>query len=119
MAGSGASVGGASAVPPWPAGSAVLDIVIATTGRDLTFAPERIVVAGGSAVRLTFENLSSEPHNLVFLAGVTGSTRSIVAPGTSDVVAFIAPGAGLLPFGCTIHEGMDGVVTVGPHGRPR
>jgi len=35
-----------------------------------------------------------------------------VAPGASETLQFTAPAPGDYPFVCTLHPGMDGVLTV-------
>jgi plastocyanin len=92
-----------------------LDVTITSaTGETLAFAPAETRVHAGAPVTITFVNRSSLSHNLVFTHGLQGSTRTIVAPGTTDriTIATIAPGT--YPFNCTIHEGMAGTLIVIP-----
>jgi plastocyanin len=90
-----------------------VDVTITTAAGDATaFVPAETVVQTARPIAITFRNGSSLPHNLVFTAGLTGATRTIVEPGTSDelLVSPLAPGT--YPFVCTIHDGMSGKLTV-------
>jgi plastocyanin len=81
-------------------------------GETLAFDPAEITVPAAGPITVTFRNGSTLAHNLVFTAGVTGATRTIVEPGTTDelVISPAAPGA--YPFACTIHDGMAGTLIV-------
>jgi plastocyanin len=94
-----------------PLVSATVTITTAT-GETTAFDPAETVVDAVRPIAITFRNASSLPHNLVFTAGLTAATRTIVAPGASDelVVSALAPGT--YPFVCTIHDGMSGALIV-------
>ena len=51
-------------------------------------------------------------HNLVFTAGVTGATRTIVEPGAFDQVVLATTTPGTYRFACTIHVEMAGTLIV-------
>jgi len=87
--------------------------IMSAQGETTAFEPAETAVAAAGAISVTFQNASSLPHNLTFLA-ITAATRTIVEPGTADVVLLppLAPGA--YPFVCTIHEGMAGILTIRP-----
>ena len=62
-------------------------------GETLAFEPAETTVAAAARVKLTFRNGSSLAHNLVFTGGLTGATRTIVEPGTSDELLLAPAGA--------------------------
>ena len=104
---------GPSAGSMAPVAAGTVDARVSTpTGDDLIFEPDVIQVPGGRSVTVTFENVSSQPHNLVFTGGITASTRTIVAPGATDRFVIDAPTPGEHPFVCTIHQGMTGTLVV-------
>ena len=78
----------------------------------LGFEPATIDAPTGTGVELSFANVSSIDHNLVFLAPMDARTREIVRPGESDRLEFETPGAGSYRFVCTIHQGMRGSLLV-------
>jgi glucose/arabinose dehydrogenase/plastocyanin len=108
--------GGPSAVPSAPASApagAVVEITVGTdTGGELRFDPATVEVAAGAHVRLTFENRATVPHNLTFGDPIKAATATIVAPGTSETIEFVAPAAGTYHFMCTLHPGMSGTLQV-------
>jgi plastocyanin len=80
---------------------------------ELVFIPETAEAPANTPVQLIFNNQSdSQPHNLVFQEGITAKTSDLVAAGASETLEFTTPGAGEYTFVCTIHPGMDGVLTV-------
>lgn len=90
-----------------------VSVTISTApGERLAFEQAETTVGSAGPITITFRNGSSLAHNLVFTAGVTGATRTIVEPGTSDelVISPAAPGA--YPFACTIHDGMAATLIV-------
>lgn len=82
------------------------------TDTELKFDPAGLTVKAGADVRVTFENRASVPHNLTFEAPISVATATVVAPGTSDAVEFVAPAAGEYAFVCTLHPGMEGTLIV-------
>lgn len=95
-----------------PAGEAT-EITIGTDpGTALRFDPEAPSVAGGGTVRVTFKNVSTVPHNLTFQEPINAATSTIVDAGGSETIKFQAPGPGDYPFVCTLHPGMDGILTI-------
>jgi plastocyanin len=86
--------------------------ITTATGEKTAFDPAEIAVSAAVPIAITFRNRSSLAHNLVFTAGLTAATRTIVEPGTSDeiLIAPLAPGS--YPFVCTIHDGMSGKLVV-------
>lgn len=103
--------GSPAASQPPASGSA--EVTIGTDeGQELLFVPETAEAPAGSQVTLTFQNVSQAPHNLTFSDPITAATQTIVAPGASETLEFTAPEAGDYAFVCTIHPGMDGVLTV-------
>jgi plastocyanin len=105
--------GCASAGAPPASAPAVVGVSIATApGELLAFDPSEPSIAAAGSVRVRFRNASSLPHNLVFTGTLTASTRTIVAPGTSDELEVALPGPGRYPFVCTIHAEMSGALVV-------
>ena len=93
-----------------PAG---VDVTITTApGERLEFEPAATTVRATGPLRIAFRNGSSLPHNLVFRAGLSGATRTIVEAGGADEVRLDPPGPGSYAFACTIHEGMSGTLVV-------
>lgn len=107
----------ASDSPTAAGGLAPLAVTITTAlGETLGFVPVETTVASGP-VAVSFRNLSSLAHNLVFAAPLSTSTRTIVEPGGADELLLTAIGPGSYPFVCTIHDGMTGVLIVEPRRR--
>jgi plastocyanin len=94
------------------AATAVSVTISSASGETLAFDPAGITVRASGPITVTFRNRSSLTHNLVFTAGVTGATRTIVEPGTSDELVLTPPHPGAYPFACTIHDGMAGTLIV-------
>jgi plastocyanin len=95
------------------ASSAAVDVIITSAaGERPAFEPAETTVDASGPVAMTFLNRSSLAHNLVFTAGLTGATRTIVEPGASDELLLVPPGPGTYPFVCTIHDGMAGTLVV-------
>jgi plastocyanin len=92
--------------------STVSVTITSAPGETLAFERAETTVRASGPITVMFRNASSLSHNLVFTAGVTGATRTIVEPGTSDQVLLRPPGPGTYPFACTIHEGMTGTLVV-------
>ena len=107
--GGGSSGGGATG----GSSSGTTEITIGTdTGSDLKFVPNTAQAPANAQVKLTFQNKSTQPHNLTFQQGITAKTGDSVAPGASDTITFTTPAAGTYPWACTIHPGMTGTLTV-------
>ena len=85
-------------------------------GAALRFDPTEATVASGAQVSLTFENRSTVPHNLTFRDPIDKATSTTVAAGDSETLEFTAPDPGDYPFVCTLHPGMDGVLSVSAPG---
>lgn len=111
------ALGAAVAACSTAAADQTLTVTVATApGTTLAYRPADQSVAAGVPIRLLFRNESGVPHNLVFTAGVTASTRTIVEPGTSDELQLGKVAAGTYRFACTIHDGMAGTLVVaGPN----
>jgi plastocyanin len=78
----------------------------------LGFDPATITAPANVLVAISFANVSTLDHNLVFLDPLDARTQAIVGPGTTDTIELMTPAAGDYPFVCTIHEGMAGSLTV-------
>ena len=96
-----------------PSASATVEVLVTTdVGADLRFVPAEVSAPALTRVRVTFRNVSTQPHNLTFDAPLGGGTRTIVEAGGSDAVELVTPGPGRYVFGCTIHMGMSGTLAV-------
>jgi glucose/arabinose dehydrogenase/plastocyanin len=103
----------ASAAPSNAPSGATVEITVGTdTGAELKFDPAEVTIQAGTAVRVTFENRSTVPHNLTFEAPINVATATVVEPGSSDTVEFKAPDPGEFTFVCTLHPGMSGTLVV-------
>jgi plastocyanin len=91
---------------------AVSVTISSAPGETLAFDPAEVTVRASGPITVTFRNRSSLAHNLVFTAGVTGATRTIIEPGTSDELVLTGPRPGAYSFACTIHDGMAGTLIV-------
>jgi plastocyanin len=97
----------------WLAVPAAVSVTISTApGETLAFEQADTTVRTAGPITITFRNGSSLAHNLVFTAGVTGATRTIVEPGTSAELVISPAGPGAYPFACTIHDEMAGTLIV-------
>ena len=103
-----------AAAPSAGSGGEATQVTIGTdSGAALQFDPTTASVPAGATVRLTFENRStSVPHNLTFSGPINAKTATIVDPGASEPLEFSAPEPGDYEFVCTLHPGMEGVLTV-------
>ena len=106
-------VGAAARTISTAVSATAVGVTISTApGETLAFDPAEIAVRAAGPITITFRNGSTLAHNLVFTAGVTGATRTIVEPGTSDELVLTPPRPGAFPFACTIHDGMAGTLIV-------
>ena len=93
------------------ASAAAVEITVRTdTGTELKFDPPEVDVPAGAHVRLVFDNRATVPHNLTFGDPINMATATIVAPGTSSAIEFVAPATGSYKFMCTLHPGMSGAL---------
>ena len=92
---------------------AVTNLTIGTdTGAELKFVPNTAQAPANTPVKLTFDNKSTQPHNLTFQEGISAKTADTVAPGSSETISFTTPAAGSYKWVCTLHPGMEGTLTV-------
>ncbi len=70
--------------------------ITSAPGETLAFEPAETTVRAAGPIAITFRNGSSLAHNLVFTAGLTAATRTIVEPGTSDELLLEPRGPGRL-----------------------
>ncbi|CAN5434618.1 hypothetical protein BH20CHL6_BH20CHL6_17650 [soil metagenome] len=104
---------GESPAASQPPDSGSVEITIGTDEeQQLMFVPDAAEAPTGAAVTLTFQNVSQAPHNLTVNDPIEAATDTIVEPGASQTLEFTAPEAGDYTFVCTLHPGMDGVLTV-------
>jgi plastocyanin len=101
-----------SASPAAPSGDPGQVRISTDTGSALQFDPETASVAGGGTVEVSFENLSTLPHNLTFQDPIDAATATVVDPGAGETISFEAPPPGDYAFVCTLHPGMDGTLTI-------
>ncbi len=76
----------------------------------LTFSPFESVVKVGGTVRFIFPAL---PHNVIFTPRLPGSPADIGVLANTIVSRTFAA-AGVYPYTCTLHPGMDGTIIVSP-----
>jgi plastocyanin len=96
-----------------PGASTAFGVTIATApGETQAFVPAELTVQAPGRIAITFRNGSSLAHNLVFAGGLTGASRTIVEPGTTDEILLEPAAPGTYPFACTIHDGMAGALIV-------
>jgi plastocyanin len=86
-----------------------------TANSALHFAPETVSVSTGQIIQWTVAP-DSVPHNVTFDSNGTLTSPATLGPGESWQVKFTV--AGTYAYRCTIHDGMNGQVTVtaGPAG---
>ena len=96
-------------------GEAPSQTIEISTSQGLTarFEPSDPTVGFARTFTVRFRNESSQAHNLVFVGDLEGATRTIVEPGDSDEVEIVIHSPGTYPFVCTIHESMQGSLTIG------
>ena len=97
---------------PSDAGEGATVTIGTDTGAALQFEPTEATAPGGGEITVVFENRSTVPHNLTFGPPIDAATATIVAAGASESISFSAPEPGDYEFVCTLHPGMDGVLTV-------
>jgi plastocyanin len=89
------------------------EVIVGTDdGANLKFEPATVSVPAGVEVSLTFANRSTVPHNLSLDDPIGVATSQVVAPGASEDIDFTVAEPGDYTFVCTLHPGMDGVLTV-------
>ena len=81
--------------------------VTATSG--LSFSPGNITVATGQVIQWTVAS-DSVPHNVTFDSNSDLTSPASLGPGETWEVKFTV--AGTYSYRCTIHDGMNGQVTV-------
>ena len=97
---------------PSGSGSAEQVLIQTDTGTANEFVPTTAEVATGTLVSMTFENISTAPHNLTFGPPINEATATVVQAGQSETIEFTAPEPGDYTFVCTLHPGMEGTLTV-------
>jgi plastocyanin len=102
-AGGGGSVVGVAGANLGQAGTKV------TANSSLHFAPGTITVSTGQIIQWTVAP-DSVPHNVTFDSNGTLTSPATLGPGESWQVKFTVPGT--YAYRCTIHDGMNGKVTV-------
>jgi plastocyanin len=80
-----------------------------TANASLQFAPGTITVGAGQIIQWTVAP-DSVPHNVTFDSNGTLTSPATLGPGESWQVKFSVPGT--YAYRCTIHDGMNGQVTV-------
>jgi plastocyanin len=107
---------GASPGASAPAGGGEGEATSLTIGTDpgaaLLFEPTEATAPGGGEISIVFENRATLPHNLTFNDPINAATSTIVPAGASETITFRAPAPGAYDFVCTLHPGMDGVLTI-------
>jgi plastocyanin len=87
---------------------------LTVTGKEYSMSPNKLQVAKGSIVKITFTNNGTMPHN--FTIPSLGAGSKTVSPGQSDTVQFTATTSGTFDFYCSIGNhrslGMSGTITV-------
>ncbi|MEX2547252.1 MAG: cupredoxin domain-containing protein [Chloroflexota bacterium] len=81
-------------------------------GEGVAYDPESVTARARTLIAVSFVNVSTLDHNLVFLDPLAVGTEEIVGPGESAGLEFVTPGPGQYGFVCTIHEGMRGSLLV-------
>lgn len=81
--------------------------ITATSGD--TFSPGTTSVATGQVVQWTVAS-DSVPHNVTFDSNGDLTSPGSLGPGDTWQVKFTVPGT--YPYHCTIHDGMNGQITV-------
>jgi plastocyanin len=79
---------------------------------EIGFAPTELSAPANTLTNVTFNNVSTVDHNLVFLGQITARTSAIIEPGRSETIQLRTPEAGVYTFQCTIHEEMKGTLIV-------
>ena len=97
-----------------PAGSSpAVDLTVSSGAGDaLVYRPAALAAPAATTLRITFQNASSQAHNLTFQAPISVGTQTIVEAGAAEAISFRTPGPGDYAFVCTIHVDMAGTLTV-------
>jgi plastocyanin len=101
----------ASAVPVEAAGAETMVVVGTDNDAALVFVPRTVEAPANTLVTLTFNNTSTQPHNLQIPPPIKGKTK-IIAAGASETITFTTPAAGSYKFFCTLHHYMIGTLQV-------
>lgn len=101
----------ASAAPVEAAGAETMLVVGTDNDAALVFVPRTVEAPANTLVTLTFNNTSTQPHNLQIPPPIKGKTK-IIAAGASETITFTTPAAGSYKFYCTLHEYMIGTLQV-------
>ncbi len=75
----------------------------------LSFSPGNITVAAGQVIQWTIAS-DSVPHNVTFDSYGDLTSPASLGPGQTWQIKFTVPGT--YPYRCTIHDGMNGQITV-------
>ena len=111
--GASGTPGPAASVEPASSEPTSAEVMVGTDdGAELLFEPATVSVPAGVEVSLTFANRSTVPHNLSLDDPIGVATSQVVAPGDTEVLDFEVAEPGDYTFVCTLHPGMDGVLTV-------
>ncbi len=86
--------------------------ILSQQGEGIAYVPASITAPAGTLVAISFVNVSTLDHNLVFLDPLDVRTEEIVQPGESAGLEFVTPEPGQYGFVCTIHEEMRGSLVV-------
>ena len=105
-----AAASGAPATPAGSGGTGSGTTIETPNEQPLAFVPAEITVTAGSEVTVTYNNKSTQLHNINFFDGPDssatslGATESKTGPGDSQSVTFTAPTqAGDYFFWCDVH----------------
>lgn len=93
-------------VVPIPNAPIVADVAMATE----RFIPSQTVIKLGGTVRFQFTAID---HNVIWTPRKAGSPADILVT-TNTLVSRVFNAAGVFPFVCTIHPGMNGEIVVTP-----
>jgi plastocyanin len=75
--------------------------------KNVAFSPRDATVAVGGTV--TWTNEDRVPHNVIATSGATFASKNF---GLGETYTFRATKPGTIAYVCTLHQGMDGTLTV-------